>query len=487
MAYLSKFEHDVFISYCHVDNEVADGGRGWVDRFERHLKVLLMQVSGRGGDISIWDDSTLNRATTFDGKIEEAVRASGVLLLLLSRAYQTSHYCKQETEWFYDAAEKRRIALEGDEYRRVLPVLLGDVPPEEWPAIARGALGYPFYHREGKEAGWPLDPDSAKFRAELRGMTKDLWEVLQALQADGELDCGALECTTEKPPFRVFLASPPMDLKSTQEQLRTALLERGIEFFDEIPPPASEAQHSDAVRTAVKAADLSIHLLGVDPGGPVQGMSDKTYPVEQARIALDHARSQLILMPDEFDLDFVEDAAYREFIRSLTERERSADRLELVRIGRHQMLDQVLTKRCNLVEATRRQAAAPRIATFVDLHPKDWSRAGELVAYFQRKRIPLQMALSVEASLFKDALRKASLFLVVFGEVTRDWVVGRLNKAVHVALEEDLHFAMAVYLASRSARGRPGFGPSVAIVDSADRFDPTKIESLLAGTVGVSL
>ena len=40
MAYLEGYEHDVFVSYAHIDNRPdREGERGWVESFERALKL----------------------------------------------------------------------------------------------------------------------------------------------------------------------------------------------------------------------------------------------------------------------------------------------------------------------------------------------------------------------------------------------------------------------------------------------------------------
>jgi hypothetical protein len=60
MAYVPGFEHDIFISYAHVDNASADNEDGWVTRLHSSLLKLIPQKIGRAENLSIWRDLKLN-------------------------------------------------------------------------------------------------------------------------------------------------------------------------------------------------------------------------------------------------------------------------------------------------------------------------------------------------------------------------------------------------------------------------------------------
>jgi hypothetical protein len=67
MAYIPPFEHDIFISYAHVDNQTASQKEdGWVDCFHKHLEVRLAKKLGRMGLVEIWRDDKLERGQLFD-------------------------------------------------------------------------------------------------------------------------------------------------------------------------------------------------------------------------------------------------------------------------------------------------------------------------------------------------------------------------------------------------------------------------------------
>ena len=81
MAYLKSFDHDVFISYAHVDNVPdREGEKGWVEQFAQQLSIRLLKRFGESVDI--WRDPALKRSQLFDRVIEKAVQGAGVMISL---------------------------------------------------------------------------------------------------------------------------------------------------------------------------------------------------------------------------------------------------------------------------------------------------------------------------------------------------------------------------------------------------------------------
>ena len=72
MAYIDGFEHDIFISYAHVDDLTAsEDEEGWVTSFIEHLKVALGQRFGNFDCVKIWRDKRrLEGNHVFDEVIE---------------------------------------------------------------------------------------------------------------------------------------------------------------------------------------------------------------------------------------------------------------------------------------------------------------------------------------------------------------------------------------------------------------------------------
>ena len=224
MAYLKQFEHDVFVSYAHVDNlPDREGEKGWVERFERQLSVRLLKRFGE--PVDVWRDPELSRAQLFDKVIEKAVRGAGIMVSLISSRYLKSDYCGQEIDWFCEKAKAEPSGLVVDDYLRVFPVLLYNIPPDNWPEACKGPLAFAFHDAEGDAFGKPLDPDSKAFEKQLRRLVEELHAVLTKLQArEAQTQAAPAEdATDQEPSFTVFMASSAEDMGPTQRQLVKAL------------------------------------------------------------------------------------------------------------------------------------------------------------------------------------------------------------------------------------------------------------------------
>lgn len=199
MAYVDGFEHDIFLSYARVDDQMAsDAGAGWVTAFEKRLQVALDRRVGRIGVVKIWRDlRRIQGHQLFDRTIEDAVNASAVFLGLTSRGYLTSPYCCDEIACF-----SRRVAGDalgravGDQLR-IVNVLLTNLEPREWPEEHAGTSGFPFHDAENDDQiGEPSEPDGELFKKQLRHLADELVGLLKALkQASRPAGVSALRST----------------------------------------------------------------------------------------------------------------------------------------------------------------------------------------------------------------------------------------------------------------------------------------------------
>jgi len=181
MAFLKSAEYDIFISYSHVDNQPdRENETGWVDCFERQLSIKLLKRFGE--PVEIWWDRKLRRAQLFDKAIEKAVLGSTVLVALITNRYLKSDYCRQEIEWFCGNLRQENAGMVGEDYQRLFPVMLYNIPRQQWPKPCFGTLAFPFHDAGADEHGEPLRPDSDDFQKQLRILVEELYEVLTRLK-----------------------------------------------------------------------------------------------------------------------------------------------------------------------------------------------------------------------------------------------------------------------------------------------------------------
>ena len=104
MAYLPDFDHDIFISYSHLNNPPGESSyEGWVTGFHTALDAALRQLTGK--ELKVWRDPRVAGNQLFDRTIQQAVESAGVFLALNSYVYQESDYCQQELQWFTAKAQ----------------------------------------------------------------------------------------------------------------------------------------------------------------------------------------------------------------------------------------------------------------------------------------------------------------------------------------------------------------------------------------------
>jgi hypothetical protein len=490
MAYAQCFNHDVFVSYTHDDNiPDREGDRGWVDEFERRLSIKLLRRCGEQPDV--WRDRRLMRAQMFDQTLETAITESAVFLSLLSPRYLKSEYCQKELKWFCERGHQESQARSVDDFSRVFPVLLYNIPHHEWPIGCRGTLAFRFH--DDDDFGEPLPVDSAQFESQLRSLVGELYTVLSRLrqQTLEQTDAASNAISDRTRNFKLFLACTADHLRPTRNRsLAPKLKEQGIELLEDVPPPFEEDSHADAVQRAMQAAQLSVHLLGTQPGEPL-GSNDqgKTYPVEQVRIGLEHSASQLILLPEGFDADEIDNPSYARFLEQLRKEPREADRLELIQSGCHEMLDHILEKKRKLEQramAVKPGDGARGGVAFIDAHVNDVNYAFDLVSYLGRHRLTpvvipeMDLTPKVTMSLFEENLKRSQLFIVVFGAVARYWVEHRLNEALKLILSNQLLTQIGVYVAPpEKSRQDVSFPPFFETMLNTHGFNPHTLAPLL--------
>ena len=103
MAYVTKCKYDVFISYCQKNNTIPVGAKtkaGWVDNFRKQLKMDLELQKGITTTEIFIDYKELLPGEDLDDALKNAIQNSAILLVILSKKYLESGWCKKERDEF---------------------------------------------------------------------------------------------------------------------------------------------------------------------------------------------------------------------------------------------------------------------------------------------------------------------------------------------------------------------------------------------------
>jgi hypothetical protein len=323
---------------------------------------------------------------------------------------------------------------------------------------------------------------------------KRIFEAHMRSEIARRLDDDARTRRPGRDAFRIFFAVAAEELRFTRMKLVEELGRdpSTIEVLREVPPPLDRTSHTLAAEEHAKTADLSVHLLGAQPGAEGVGWTPpgSTYVLEQARIGLKSARAQLIVHPAALDLPLVSEGPYKEFLTSLPKRPEGGSRLELVRASSDaQMLQAILAK----IRQLRSIASGddPQVASdaFIDLHIRDFTQSQWLVSYlseakgFRLLMSPAGVGTSPReaATWFANNLKRARNVFVVFGGVAREWVEQRLADALNLKAELGLATKIGVYVTGPNGPGPNGAAPPATAFGCPVVYDETTVEAFLNG------
>src|SRR5215472_15226936 len=138
---------DVFISYARDDDTPPPGmpdAKGFVTFLYEQLQY---EIRNQGPERpKFWrDDKRIAGAEQFTPAIEEALKSTSYLLVILSPNWLSREWCRRELETF-----ARYRAAEGVDVRqRVIVVGKRHVDRDSRPPQLQGQVGYPFYSGGG--------------------------------------------------------------------------------------------------------------------------------------------------------------------------------------------------------------------------------------------------------------------------------------------------------------------------------------------------
>lgn len=360
MAFVPGFEHDVFISYAHANNlRLVEEDEGYVTKIYENLTQFLTAELGRREYFSIWfDKGELRGNDDFEARLDMAFLNSAVLVSVCSQSYVESPWCRRELIEF-SSRTRPPFGLkvgDGGAYRvfrvEVGPVIQThtDVPAYFFEKM----LGHKFYETEdGVDLPFrrsdPDDDDQRYWKA-MRRLARDIAQLLRQMK----------KLSQPAPPQTlagrtVFLAETADDLedqrsgvKSALEQhsrLKASLAGQGLRIIPEFPLSLGDPGLVDALRRAIRSADMTVHLIGPLPG---KTPLNETRPLVQLQwelageVAREKGLPRVAWLADGLDPAKVKEQ-HRAFLQSLEEVGGDAPP-EVLRVGIEELRELLLRK-----------------------------------------------------------------------------------------------------------------------------------------------
>jgi hypothetical protein len=328
-----NFQHDVFISYAHLDNEPAlEGQNGWITDFHHALSVRVSQIVGR--KLDVWRDPKLSGNDIFPKAIKDQLPHTAVLVSVLSPRYVKSTWCTDEFGIFCDACDDTGGIAIGDKARifKVVktPMAAAD-QPDRMKTLLRDMLGYEFYR---------TDPDSGKFREFSPEMKQDYLVRLDDLAQDIAALLGKMvapESATSGGKPVIYVAETSLDLKDDRAVVRRDLERRGYTVLPSRPLPLNAEELNSFLEGELSRAAISVHMIGTRYGVIPEGSE---VSVIETQLALAERRAgkndfgRLVWMPPGLGSRALEvrdtrNQAFVERLRSAHDWGPNADLLEM--------------------------------------------------------------------------------------------------------------------------------------------------------------
>lgn len=447
MAFIPGFEHDIFISYAHVDNILeTDKNYQWIERFYKNLNVMLAKRFGRMDMVKIWWDSKkLDGNILFDDSIEDGIRKSAVFICLNSPGYVQSEYCNKELQLFYNKAKTEKDGIKVGNRSRIVHVLLNNIFYKDWPTPLRGTTGFPFHDaKTKKEFGETLDPSSKLFRAQMIKLREALFDLISNMAKNDLFENVLIDDKLNKnKDFSIYLGEVPDTLRTPRKRIVSELEKNGFHIISGSPPPQDDISLTKQTSEDLKKSSLAVHLLDKYPGREIIDAKDNWYTKKQVEIGLDTDGSQMIWIPDEMDLKHVEEDNYREFLYNLETGNAAYKEYEFIK-GSKSNLAKVIIEYADKLKVVHESNSqnTRNLNVLIDTHFND-----QIIALDICKRLldnKVQPFINPQANdprqnmdMLKSRLQEVNKVVFIYGNIAKEWVVERMTAVLQLVIENN--------------------------------------------------
>jgi hypothetical protein len=487
MAYIPGYEHDLFISYARVDNMTpSKSERGWIDGFLDILRVQLGKHIGRFDAVRLWQDERLDGNQLFDDVIKDCIDKSAIFLAFTSFGYLDSKYCQKELAWFYKKAQSEKIGLDVANRRRIVNILLYNIPHQQWPDAYGRATGFDFHDaNRPDDPGEPCDISSELFRIHRRKLVVALVELIKAM---AQPDSGVPETKASAGQlFDVYMAEVTDTLRHKRRRLMQRFIQEGVTLYQKVPPPHESKKHEQAVVQALGNSTLCVNMLDHLAGAEIEGEVEMTYPRKQAMLGFEHARSQLIWTPRDLDIESVEDEEHKKFLYDLENPAAIEKSYDFIRAPADELYRVILDRLEEIKAPATPQAFR---AALIDTHEKDEAFVFDITRSLLEKNIvpyinPIVDDPRSSIELLKERLKSVNAVVILYGKVGAEWVIARLEEMIKIVFSENIPIkSFCIYLAPpdkdpKNIRSKYPF-LNTRVLENQYGFNPATLQPLFS-------
>ena len=306
MAYVPRFQQDVFISYAQVDNEPLElNGREvrWVSYLKEQLQRRVDQKLGRKGASKIWmdlEDLAGNDAVT--PTIDRAISNTAALVVVLSDGYLSSVWCQKEIRGFIES-----VGAAG----RLFVVHLADISLNDRPEGIRDLIGFNFFDKELKAE---LDPFSGEYSKELLKLREKLAGKLTEMKNSPEHAMESRNGSAHSPAVLVAEGTP--DLDDHRDALVTYVEMLGYRVLPARLYPRGAEDFEEMLDQDLAQAKLFVQLLGQFGTRRTEDFPDGYEGLQLKRAKAAHVPVLCAYERDTVDFEKIRNDAYREFLKA---------------------------------------------------------------------------------------------------------------------------------------------------------------------------
>lgn len=490
MALIPGYEHDIFISYAHLDNATFPGqGDGWIKQFYENLNLMLAKRFGRMGMVKIWWDSKkLDGSVLFDDSIADGIKKSAIMISLNSSSYEASEYCKQELETFYNKANSDGVGLNVGNRSRIIHVLLNNVPYQQWPKELSGTSGFPFHDAEEPEDfGDCVETTSDTFRKEMRNLRDAVWRLLTDFPKEEVISdtLDELKSVDEDDAFTIYIGAVSQTLRSPRKRIIAELEKKGFNIIADVPSANDLEAHDRAVKEAIQKAELTIHLLDQYEGNDIPGSECTWYPQRQTEIAMETSVPQMIWMPADIDYDEVEEPDYKTFLENIDAGNVFEKKYEFIKGPKSSLANEIIVMSEELKDKQHEQIndEGP-LSVLLDTHFNDQIYAMDLSKALLQNNIqpyinPQENDPRKNMEMLSERMSQVKKLVFLYGNSSKEWVIERMNAALQLMLKNNYPIEdFFIYMAPpHKEADNLNINQRLLKINIVDKSDDPKIET----------